>query len=237
MSVAKSFAISLLGLAGTLIEIEAEISSNLPSFVLVGLPDASLSESKDRVRAAIQNSSLKMPARRVTVNLSPASVPKQGASFDLSIAVAILAATSEISHHSVRNYIHLGELGLDGSVRSVAGVLPSLLSAKSLGFSRAIVPAVNLAEAKLVSDIEVIGVHSLAEVANIHGANLVTREPEQIAAIVLEPNLAENSNLENLDISDVLGQADAIRALTVAAAGGHHLLMVGPPGAGKNHVG
>lgn len=233
MSVAKSFAISLLGLAGTLIEIEAEISSNLPSFVLVGLPDASLSESKDRVRAAIQNSSLKMPARRVTVNLSPASVPKQGASFDLSIAVAILAATSEISHHSVRNYIHLGELGLDGSVRSVAGVLPSLLSAKSLGFYRAIVPAANLEEAKLVSGVEVMGVNSLAEVANIHGANLVIQKPEPIVATVSESNFAGKSNLENIDVSDILGQADAIRALTVAAAGGHHLLMVGPPGAGK----
>ena len=127
MPVAKTFAISLLGLAGTLVEIEAEISSNLPSFVLVGLPDASLSEAKDRVRSAIQNSGLEMPVRRVTVNLSPASVPKYGASFDLAIAMAILAANLKVSINP--GQIFLGELGLDGLIRGVRGVLPALLAA------------------------------------------------------------------------------------------------------------
>ncbi|MEY4437425.1 MAG: hypothetical protein RL100_889, partial [Actinomycetota bacterium] len=140
MEIAKAYAISLFGLAGTLVEVEVEISSNLPSFVLVGLPDASLSEAKDRVRAAIQNSGFKFPARRVTVNLSPASVKKQGSSFDLSIAIAVLAASQEVSLESVRNWVHIGELGLDGSVRRVNGVLPALLAAKAAGFEKAVVP-------------------------------------------------------------------------------------------------
>ena len=135
---AKSYAISLMGLAGTVVEVESEISSTLPGFVLVGLPDTSLSESKDRVRAAIQNSGLKMPDRRVTVNLSPASVRKQGSSFDLAIAVSVMAAAGHLNANSVSDWVHLGELGLDGSVRRVTGILPALLVAKAAGIKAAV---------------------------------------------------------------------------------------------------
>lgn len=233
---AKAYAISLMGLAGTVVEVESEIASSLPGFVLVGLPDASLSEAKDRVRAAVQNSGMKMPDRRVTVNLSPASVRKQGSSFDLAIAASVLAAAGSISAKSVSEWVHLGELGLDGSVRKVNGILPSLLVAKNAGIKSAIVPAANISEASLVEGMYVLGVHHLREVARLHGAVLIGEDPEpavelsdgKVRELVVDPK-----NFMQLDIADVLGQEDAVDALTVAAAGGHHLLMVGPPGAGK----
>lgn len=233
---AKSYAVSLLGLAGTVVEVESEISSNLPGFVLVGLPDASLSEAKDRVRAAIQNSGLKMPDRRVTVNLSPASVRKQGSSFDLAIAVSVMAAAKVMSAKSISGWVHLGELGLDGSVRRINGILPSLLVAKSAGLTSAIVPAANLAEAALVDGMQVIGVHHFREVARLHGVDLAGDDPEPTLELIngkVRELVTDAKSFLQLDMSDVHGQAEAVDAMTVAAAGGHHLLMVGPPGAGK----
>ena len=233
---AKAWAISLLGLSGTLVEVESEISSSLPGFVLVGLPDASLSEAKDRVRAAVQNSGLKMPDRRVTVNLSPASVRKQGSSFDLAIAVSVLAAAGTLSAKSIVDWVHLGELGLDGSVRRINGILPALLVARKAGLKRAIVPAANIAEAELVEGMQVIGVRHFREVARLHGANLPGDESFSVAELSdgkVQELLVDPRSFIQLDIADVLGQEDAVDALTVAAAGGHHLLMVGPPGAGK----
>jgi magnesium chelatase family protein len=230
MPVTKTYAVSLVGLAGTIIEIEAEISSNLPSFVLVGLPDASLSEARDRVRAAAYNSGLALPGRRVTVNLSPASVPKRGASFDLAIAMAILAASAKVKADSVSQFIHLGELGLDGSVRGIPGVLPAVLAAKSHGWLHFIVPAENVEEAALVEGISVFGATNLAQVARHHGADLLA---EQLVRFVgARPDLSLEQD-GDLDLSDVVGQDDAVNALALAAAGGHHILMVGPPGVGK----
>lgn len=232
---AKSNAISLMGLAGTVIEVESEISSTLPGFVLVGLPDASLTESKDRVRAAIQNSGLKMPNRRVTVNLSPASVRKQGSSYDLAIAVSVLAASGSLPLQSLEGWVHLGELGLDGSLRRVTGILPSLLAAKKAGLINAVVPVANLSEAKLVEGIRIIGANHLRQVVQLHVQGL-----EDSYGHNAEPVYSQNIGAETakgfplpIDMSDVVGQDEAIEALTVAAAGGHHLLMIGPPGAGK----
>ena len=234
---AKAYAISLMGLAGTVIEVESEISSTLPGFVLVGLPDASLSESKDRVRAAIQNSGLKMPDRRVTVNLSPASVKKQGSSFDLAIAVSVMAAAGTLSSDSISQWVHLGELGLDGSVRRVTGILPALLVAKAAGIKNAVVPQANFAEANLVAGIKVVAVEHFQQVAKMHGS-ISLIEPLVYATSPLvnqesSETVADVSNFLSLDMADVLGQEEAVEAMVVAAAGGHHLLMVGPPGAGK----
>lgn len=230
----KSFAISLMGLAGTVVEVESEISSTLPGFVLVGLPDASLSESKDRVRAAIQNSGLKMPDRRVTVNLSPASVRKQGSSYDLAIAVSVLAAVGTLKSASVSNWVHLGELGLDGTVRKISGILPSLLVAKASGILSAVVPEANYAEAKLVAGMHVVAVTHFRQVAEMHGAGLGPAEFSPTPRKATDTTgTTDLKNFMKLDISDVLGQEEAVDALVVAAAGGHHLLMIGPPGAGK----
>lgn len=228
MSVAKAFAVSLLGLSGTIIEIEAEISSNLPSFVLIGLPDTSLSEARDRVRAAAQNSGLALPGRRVTVNLSPASVPKRGSIFDLAIAMAIMSADGRLRSSSVESCIHLGELGLDGSIRGVSGILPSVLAAKRSGWSQIIVPLANLEEASLVDGVTVLGAEALSQVARFHGAKLAAKELTSPGPIA-----KENSPISELDLADVIGQDDAVEALTIAAAGGHHMLMIGPPGVGK----
>lgn len=230
MPVAKTFSVSLLGLSGTIIEIEAEISSNLPSFVLVGLPDASLSEARDRVRAAAQNSGLALPSRRVTVNLSPASVPKRGASFDLAIAVAILASSGKLTAASAADFIHLGELGLDGSLRGIPGVLPSVLAAKVAGWTKLIVPLENLEEAGLVEGVSVFGAKDLAQVAKFHGAEISAGDLKRFYGG--STSISRGSEAEP-DLSDVVGQDLAVEALTLAAAGGHHMLMVGPPGVGK----
>lgn len=222
-----------MGLSGTIIEIEAEISSNLPSFVLVGLPDASLSEAKDRVRAAAHNSGLALPGRRVTVNLSPASVPKRGAIFDLAISMAIMAADGKLKATSVAKFVHLGELGLDGSIRPVAGVLPAVLAARRSGYDHVIVPMQNLAEAQLVEGVTALGASKLAQVARFHGA--------QVNATDLSSEPTEEFQRHDIigdlpDLSDVVGQDAAVEALAIAATGAHHMLLVGPPGAGKTMI-
>jgi magnesium chelatase family protein len=233
MALGKAFAVSLLGLSGTIIEIEAEISSNLPSFVLVGLPDASLSEARDRVRAAAHNSGLSLPGRRVTVNLSPASVPKRGSIFDLAIAVAILAADGKLRSASVESLIHLGELGLDGSLRAVDGILPAVLAAKRAGWKSVIVPTQNLAEACLVEGVEVRGASNLAQVALFHGANI---EADELIGSSADGGDKPEFESVGADFADVIGQDEAVEAAAIAAAGAHHMLLIGPPGAGKTMI-
>ena len=227
MKLAKTHSISLFGLSGTVIEVEADISSNLPGFVLVGLPDASLNESTARVRAATVNSGLSLPQRKITVNLSPASVPKHGSSFDLAIALSALRAAGLVGGEGITETVFIGELALDGRIKPVRGVLPMVLAAKSSGFSKVVVPLENLTEAQLIEGIEVSGYDHLTQVARYFGANCPVVKP--IKRVRLE-SLQECSTK---CFSEVLGQNSAIDALTVAAAGGHHLLMVGPPGAGK----
>ena len=227
MNLAKTHSISLFGLSGTVIEVEADISSNLPGFVLVGLPDASLNESTARVRAATVNSGLALPQRKITVNLSPASVPKHGSSFDLAIALAALKAAGLVTSDAVSKTVFIGELALDGRIKPVRGVLPMLMAASSSGFDEAVVPLENLAEAELIEGIEVAGFDHLTQVASLYGAKCSVVMPRQ--RLKLDKITEETSKC----FSEVLGQSSAIDALTVAAAGGHHLLMVGPPGAGK----
>jgi magnesium chelatase family protein len=228
MPVARTRSVALLGMSGTVVEIEAALISQTPGVTLVGLPDAALREAQGRVRGAIEHTGFEMPERRVIVSLSPADLRKQGSAFDLGIAVAILALEEHVRYRSVERTVHLGELALDGRLRPISGVLPAVLTARAAGAQRVIVPTGNAAEAALVPGIEVVGAASLREVAIAHGAAL---EPVPVEAIPA-PAVALAAPTST-DLADVLGQPAAIDALIVAAAGGHHLLMVGPPGSGK----
>ena len=202
MSLAKTFCISLIGLTGTLIEVEADISSNLPGFVLVGLPDASLSEATARVRAATANSKAPLPNRKVTVNLSPASVPKFGSVFDLAIAIAALAAAGKVTDESIAGTVYFGELGLDGSIRPVSGVLPAVMSAKREGFRRVVVPMSNLAEAKLIEGIEAIGASHLTQVLSMHGLEI-----QVVDSPVRDSSDQQITVPAKIDISEIHGQS------------------------------
>ncbi len=228
MTTARTWAVALTGVDGHLVEIEADVSPQTPDFRIIGLPDKSLAEAVQRVWNACMNTGLDLPRRRLTVNLSPASLPKHGSAFDLGIAVAALAAGGVLPARAVGSTVHIGELGLDGRLRPVAGVLPSVFAAARAGFDRVVVPIANLAEARLVPGIDVHGAVSLGEVALRHGADVVDLDHEP----VLLPE-QPTPTVEALDLADVVGQDDAVSALIVAAAGGHHLLLSGPPGAGK----
>ncbi|MGZ4614994.1 MAG: YifB family Mg chelatase-like AAA ATPase [Actinomycetes bacterium] len=234
MALARTRAVALVGVTGHLVEVEADISPGVPSYALVGLPDTSLAESRDRVRAAIVNSGQRWPSttRRTTVNLSPASLPKRGSSFDLAIALAVLAADGVVPPTVGSDAVLLGELGLDGRVRAVRGVLPAVLAAAGAGLTSVVVPAANAAEAALVPDMRVTGVRSLRQLVALARGDAVPLElgePDDEEAA----ELADGDDADRLDLADVLGQPGARAVLEVAAAGGHHLLMVGPPGAGK----
>jgi magnesium chelatase family protein len=225
--------VALVGVDGHLVEVEADLGTGVPSYSLVGLPDASLTESRDRVRAAMTNSDQHWPAtKRVTVNLSPASLPKRGSSFDVAIAAAILAAQGVVPQHAFDDAVLLGELGLDGRVRPVRGVLPAVVAAARAGVGAAVVPAANAAEAALVPGVRVTGVRTLAGLgARANGDEPPDVELAEDTAPPVDP--AEDDPAHRPDLADVLGQATARYLLEVAAAGGHHLLMSGPPGAGK----
>lgn len=228
MTIGRTRAVALLGLNGSIVEIEADISSQLPQFVLIGLPDAALNEARDRVRAAIANSGCEFPSRRLTVNLSPAALPKHGSGFDLAIAMAVLAAAQLVHGASVSAVVHLGELGLDGRLRPINGVLPSVLAASRAGASTVMVPLGNADEAALVPGIRVIPVASLRDAAIWHGGDF---PPVPVEPVLRPASSAPEPDL--LDLADVIGNSDAIEAVQVAAAGGHHLFLLGPPGAGK----
>lgn len=214
-----------MGLAGGLVEVEVDISNGLPAFILVGLPDASLSEATARVKAACLNSGFELPARRITVNLSPASLPKYGSGFDLAIALGLLVASGQVSADSVRDCVFIGELGLDGSIRAVTGALAAVMQAKRLGFKRVGTASASRSEASLVDGITVISAGNLSNlVAALQGSKEV--EPK--------PQLSKTASTSSeLDLSDVIGQPEASQALLVAAAGRHNISLVGTPGSGK----
>ncbi|MBO0979417.1 YifB family Mg chelatase-like AAA ATPase [Microbacterium sp. SD291] len=228
MRTARTWAVALTGVDGHLVEVEADLSNQTPEFKIIGLPDKSLGEAVQRVHNACKNAGLDLPRRRLTVNLSPASLPKQGSGFDLGIAVATLAAGGALHVASIADTVHIGELGLDGRVRPVPGVLPSVFAAARAGFGTVIVPHANEAEARLVPGIEVRAASSLAQVAAWHGAEVEVPDIDPVGSAVQGSDPADL-----LDLADVVGQEDAVAALIVAAAGGHHMLLSGPPGAGK----
>ncbi|BDD83192.1 putative magnesium chelatase [Tsukamurella pulmonis] len=224
-SLSKVHSVAITGVDGAVVEIEGCIGAGLPAVHLVGLPDTVLKESRDRVRAAVVNIGIRFPDTRVTVALSPATLPKVGSVYDLPLAIAILMAAERVPAGRVEGAVLLGELALDGRVRAVRGVLPAVLAAKESGFVRAVVPLANLDEAGLVDGIEVLGAAHLAEVvAWLSGVGPLA-EPGPLVADEADPTVA--------DLADVVGQPEAKYALEVAAAGAHHIMMTGPPGIGK----
>jgi magnesium chelatase family protein len=254
MSLARTHSVALVGVEGHPVEIEADIENGLVGLLLVGLPDAALREARDRIRSAIVNSREKWPNRRITVGLSPASLPKRGSSFDLGIAVAILGAAGVIPPAALGDLMFLGELGLDGRLRPVRGVLPAVAAAAAAGFRLVAVPAENAPEASLVPGIRVVAASSLGSLlAWLRGR---PRSPETAAADgtagttgitgvqvfeggtlpspgTFRPGAAGPESVRGRDLADVVGQPMARRAAEICAAGGHHLLLLGPPGVGK----
>jgi magnesium chelatase family protein len=230
MALARTRSVALVGVEGHLIEVEADIANGLPATILVGLPDTALREARDRIRAAIVNSGEGWPQRRITVGLSPASLPKRGSGFDLAIAIAILAAASALPLSSAAGKMFLAELGLDGRLRPVPGVLPAVAAAEP-SVEMVVVAAENAAEARLVPGVRVIAAGSLAEVAIwLRGGPAPTPQPSpgpQPAPTVKPPKARKR------DLAEVLGQSEARMAAEICAAGGHNLSLLGPPGAGK----
>jgi magnesium chelatase family protein len=241
VALARTHSVALIGVTGHVVEVETDIANGLVGMILVGLPDTALREARDRIRAAIVNSGEQWPQRKITVGLSPASLPKRGSWFDLAIAIGVLVAAGSVPQAAVDGVMLFGELGLDGRVRPVRGVLPAVAAAADRGFGTVMVAEHNAAEAALVPGVQVIAVGSLTATADwlrgtpgLHGGPPAARyhgtEAEDAAGDDAGPPGGPSTAP---DLAEMLGQAMARRAAEVCAAGGHHLSLLGPPGAGK----
>lgn len=225
MAMARCWSAALVGVTGVPVEIEADIANGLPGVTVVGLPDTALSQSRERVRAAMVNAGCTWPDRRITINLTPASLHKRGSGFDLGMACALLAASEQLPADRVGGVALIGELGLDGRVRPVRGVLPLALALAESGVESLLVPVANAGEARLVPGLRVIEVDHLREA--------IGYLRDGVLPLVTPSVLAESEPSPGPDLADVVGQAHPKRALELCAAGGHHLFLLGPPGSGK----
>ncbi|MFI1442598.1 YifB family Mg chelatase-like AAA ATPase [Streptomyces fructofermentans] len=249
MGFARTCSVALVGVEGVVVEVQADLEPGVAAFTLVGLPDKSLTESRDRVRAAVVNSGGEWPQKKLTVGLSPASVPKGGSGFDLAVACAVLGASERIDPRVLCDIVMIGELGLDGRVRPVRGVLPAVLAAADAGYEQVVVPECAAAEASLVPGISVLGVRSLRQLIAVLADEPVPEEdpdqhgrPDPLLAGLRMPGTGASTGMHGMgatpyeqghDLADVVGQLSARAGVEVAAAGGHHLFLQGPPGAGK----
>ncbi len=250
MGFARTCSVALVGVEGVVVEVQADLEPGVAAFTLVGLPDKSLTESRDRVRAAVVNSGAEWPQKKLTVGLSPASVPKSGSGFDLAVAAAVLGAAERIDPRVLADIVMIGELGLDGRVRPVRGILPAVLAAADAGYEQVVVPECAAAEASLVPGVSVLGVRSLRQLIAVLADEPVPQEEEQdqqgrpdpLLAGLRMPGTGAATGMHSMgaaphdqghDLADVVGQESARTAVEVAAAGRHHLFLEGPPGAGK----
>ncbi|MES9521631.1 YifB family Mg chelatase-like AAA ATPase [Streptomyces capoamus] len=249
MAFARTCSVALVGVEGVVVEVQADLEPGVAAFTLVGLPDKSLTESRDRVRAAVVNSGAEWPQKKLTVGLSPASVPKAGSGFDLAVACAVLGAAERIDPRVLADIVMIGELGLDGRVRPVRGILPAVLAAADAGYEQVVVPECAAAEAALVPGVSVLGVRSLRQLIAVLAEEPVPEEapdelgrPDPLLAGLRVPGTGAATGMHSIgaaqhdgdhDLADVVGQTSARTAVEVAAAGGHHLFLEGPPGAGK----
>ncbi|MFJ8790199.1 YifB family Mg chelatase-like AAA ATPase [Streptomyces sp. NPDC102462] len=249
MGFARTCSVALVGVEGVVVEVQADLEPGVAAFTLVGLPDKSLTESRDRVRAAVVNSGADWPQKKLTVGLSPASVPKAGSGFDLAVACAVLGAAERIDPRVLADIVMIGELGLDGRVRPVRGILPAVLAAADAGYEQVVVPECAAAEASLVPGVSVLGIRSLRQLIALLTDEPVSDEepddlgrPDPLLAGLRVPGTGAATGMHSIgaaqhdhdhDLADVVGQHSARTAVEVAAAGGHHLFLEGPPGAGK----
>ncbi len=218
---------AVYGIEAFAVQVEVDVSHGLPSFTMVGLPDTGIRESRDRIRSAIRNSGFEFPPHRITVNLSPADVRKEGASFDLPIALGVLAASGGLRRRDVDDVLLIGALSLDGAIQPTRGVLPVAAAARRHGYRGLLLPVENQCEAEAVHGLELYGVRSLPEAIS------ALNDPGQFHRHITMNGIAPREHAAVPDFADVHGQLLARRALEIAAAGGHNMLLVGPPGAGK----